>query len=214
MIVPIGEWVLRQACNQLLKWDHIGMRVSKVSVNLSARQFQDSNLVALVEDVLLQTGVKPYRLELEITESMLMDDVQQVLETLKTLKNWVYGSPSMILVLAIPPELSAAVSAGYTQNRQEFHPELAGEENDEQIVEAIVAIAHGLNLGSSPRVWKPVIKRPLTRLGCQEVQGYLYGKAMPPDLLLRCSTRERFALPGAGLALECDPGSKNVHLFY
>jgi diguanylate cyclase (GGDEF)-like protein/PAS domain S-box-containing protein len=82
LIIPIGEWVLKRACREAVGWP----RPYKIAVNLSAKQFQDHNLAEVVHRVLLETGLSPSRLELEITETALFDDLQQALDALRRLR--------------------------------------------------------------------------------------------------------------------------------
>lgn len=85
LILPIGEWVLETACRQMVKWHNQGLPKVSIAVNLSARQFMDYDLVAVVSKILKDTGLKPHFLELEITEGILMDDNKSVSETLQQL---------------------------------------------------------------------------------------------------------------------------------
>ncbi len=82
LIVPIGEWVLRTACEQNKKWQEAGFRPMRIAVNLSARQFQQENLVELVEQVLRETDLEACYLELEITESISMFHIDRVMAVL------------------------------------------------------------------------------------------------------------------------------------
>jgi diguanylate cyclase (GGDEF)-like protein/PAS domain S-box-containing protein len=86
-IVPVGEWVLRTVCEQIRQWGREGLAVRPVAVNLSARQFQRRNLAAVVAETLRDTGVAPELIELELTETLLMGDVEEAVETLRQLKS-------------------------------------------------------------------------------------------------------------------------------
>jgi diguanylate cyclase (GGDEF)-like protein/PAS domain S-box-containing protein len=80
LMLPLGEWVLREACEQARAWQRAGVPSLPVAVNISARQFQDSDFVAALRDILRETGLDPSLLELEITEGMVMDDTEQMIE--------------------------------------------------------------------------------------------------------------------------------------
>ena len=86
LIQPIGEWILRRACSQNLAWQQFGLQPLRVAVNVSARQFYGTNLVDLVSAVLAETGLDPVWLELEITESLLLQDIEEAVAILKGLK--------------------------------------------------------------------------------------------------------------------------------
>lgn len=86
LIVPIGEWVLRTACRQIKEWEAAGFPPLRMAVNLSARQFRQPNLFEMVRDVLKETQIEPQLLELEITEGLLMENVDEAIEVLKRLR--------------------------------------------------------------------------------------------------------------------------------
>jgi EAL domain-containing protein (putative c-di-GMP-specific phosphodiesterase class I) len=86
LILPIGEWVLRHACRHAVEWRRRGLAAASIAVNISARQFQQPGLVKLVEDALAESGLEPAALELEITESSAMHDVERAVRTLEDLK--------------------------------------------------------------------------------------------------------------------------------
>lgn len=86
LIVPIGEWVMRTACAQNKVWQEAGLSPMRISVNLSARQFQQPNLVETIARTLAETGLDPAYLELELTESSLMKNAETAIETLWKIK--------------------------------------------------------------------------------------------------------------------------------
>ncbi len=87
LIIPIGRWVLRQACQQIKNWEETGLRLGSVAVNISALEFRHKNFIQGLRDVLHETGIEPYRLQLEITESVLMRDAEASATILRQLKN-------------------------------------------------------------------------------------------------------------------------------
>ena len=86
LIVPVGAWVLREACAQMMTWQEQGLRPIRLAVNLSARQFRQKDLADQIASVLNETGFNPHRLELELTESMLIDDSETVVRIMAGLR--------------------------------------------------------------------------------------------------------------------------------
>ena len=86
LIIPIGEWVLRQACKDMAQWQKDGVPVNRIAVNVSARQFKQESFIDLVRDVIEETKIDPNTLELELTESLLIDDLELTLEVLSSLR--------------------------------------------------------------------------------------------------------------------------------
>ena len=180
LIVPIGEWVLRRACADMRKWHAAGFEHVSVAVNLSARQFRHGELVSAVARILADTGISPRQLELEITESLLMDDTeasQLALRALKALGTCIYlddfgtGYSSLAYLKKFPLD-------GLKIDRS-FINDLPGDTDDEAITSAILALSKALRLGV---VAEGVETRDqlnfLRDAGCQVVQGYLFSRPL------------------------------------
>lgn len=182
LIVPIGEWVMRTAFAQCKRWDEAGYGV-KVAVNLSAGQFKDANLLAMVRRLLDEAGVRPELIELEITESMLMDNVDGSIDRLDSLNQ--YGCR-----LSIDDFGTGYSSLNYLKRfpvhvlkiDRSFVNDLATSADDAMIVKAIVTLAHNLNLEV---VAEGVENREhltyLSYLDCDYIQGYLVSKPVPAE---------------------------------
>lgn len=186
LIVPIGEWVLLEACQQLLRWDAQGRRVRGVSVNLSARQFADPNLVERVERVLNLTGIDPTRLDLEVTESIMLknsDQTQQVFDDLKKLG----------VQLSLDDFGTGYSSLSYlTRFRvnnlkidRSFVREIGNNSEAEAVVKAVIGLAKSLQLrivaeGVELREHRDF----LIANGCEEAQGYLFSPPQPPEKVI------------------------------
>lgn len=185
LVVEVGDWVLAEACRQLLAWEREGLRVPKVAVNLSARQFADGQLGQRIAAILASSGITPARLELELTESILMQDVGEALRTLDSLKRL---GPS----IAIDDFGTGYSSLNYLKQfpidvlkiDRSFVDGLPEGEQDGQIARAIIAMAHSLGLSV---IAEGVENRPqldfLQAHGCDEVQGFYLGRPMPADRL-------------------------------
>jgi diguanylate cyclase (GGDEF)-like protein len=180
LIVPIGEWVLRRACADMRKWHAAGFEHVSVAVNLSARQFRHGELVSAVAKILADTGISPRQLELEITESLLMDDTeasQLALRALKALGTSIYlddfgtGYSSLAYLKKFPLD-------GLKIDRS-FINDLPGDTDGEAITSAILALSKALRLGV---VAEGVETREqlnfLRDAGCQVVQGYLFSRPL------------------------------------
>ncbi len=185
LIVPIGEWVLRTACAQCKAWSDAG-RPIKVAVNLSAGQFRDAKLIDMIGAVLTETGVKPELIELEITESMLMDNIEGSIDRLDRLSqfgcrlsidDFGTGYSSLNYLKRFPVDVLKV--------DRSFVSDLATSEDDAMIVKAIVTLAHNLNLEV---VAEGVESREhltyLSYLGCDFIQGYLVSKPVPVERVL------------------------------
>ncbi len=176
-IVPLGEWVLREACRQVSAWDASGFRLPKVSVNLSVKQIERTDVVGLVQSVLAEHGLKPERLELEITESVIMavDDAFVVLGRLRQLGIHLsiddfgtgYSSLAYLKLLPINKlKIDRAFVVGIGENS-----------GDEAIIRAIVSLSQSLGLELIAEGVETVAQGEfLAREGCPNVQGYLHGK--------------------------------------
>ncbi len=183
LVVEAGDWVIREACRQLKSWHQAKVRVPKVSVNISARQFSDGQLGTRIATILKETGLPPACLELELTESILMREVSEAMQILDGLKN-------LGLSIAVDDFGTGYSSLNYLKQfpidvlkiDRTFVDGLPSGEQDAQIARAIIAMAHSLNLAVIAEGVETQEQLDFLREhGCDEVQGYLFGRPMPAD---------------------------------
>jgi diguanylate cyclase (GGDEF)-like protein len=183
LIVPIGEWVLRAAIRQCGDWQEGGLAPLRVAVNLSARQFQQPDLVEVVRASLLEAGFEPARLELEVTESSVVSDRDAAVAALRELR-------AMGVRVAIDDFGTGHSSLSHLKHLpvdtlkidRSFIRDMAADPNDEAIVGAVVKLGHSLGLNvTAEGVEEEAQSSLLGALGCDEAQGYLFGRALPPD---------------------------------
>jgi diguanylate cyclase (GGDEF)-like protein/PAS domain S-box-containing protein len=186
LIVPLGEWVLEEACRQVVAWDVQGTRLS-VSVNVSGVQITQPDVVSRVAAVLDRTGVDPSRVALEMTESVLMRDAEETLSVLRALKDlgvrlhgddFGTGYSSLSYLKRFPVD---AVKVD-----RSFVDGLANDPEDIAIVEAIISLAHTLGIEviaegveSLPQL------QALQAMGCESAQGYLFSRPVPAQDVAR-----------------------------
>lgn len=193
LIVPIGEWVLRAACTQSKSWQEEGFTLLRVAVNLSARQFQQQNLSDMVIQVLQETGLNASDLELELTESSIMKNVESAIRTLSELK-------AMGINISIDDFGTGFSSLGYLKRLpidilkidQSFVRDATTDPDDAALIMAIITLAHNLKLKViAEGVETEEQLRFLHLLRCDVWQGYLFSKPLPAEafrqLLLTCS---------------------------
>ncbi|MCX7570640.1 EAL domain-containing protein [Tumebacillus sp. DT12] len=180
LIEPLGDWVLRTACQQMRQWQVAGLPVERVAVNLSLRQFQHQDLVASVTRALAEAELAPSALELEITESMTMDVryTKQVLGELKALgvqigiDDFGTGYSSLSYLKSFPIDR--------LKIDQSFVRDILCDENDAAIVSTIISMAHHLKLKViAEGVETAEHLQVLTEQGCDEAQGYLFSPPVP-----------------------------------
>jgi len=178
-IVPLGEWVLNEACRQLTEWDALGFRLPHVAVNLSSKQFEAGQLVATVRAAIERAGIAPHRLELELTESLIMEcnDSFSVLEELRALgvsisiDDFGTGYSSLSYLKHLPIDK--------LKIDRSFVIDIGRDQNDEIIVRSIITLARSLGLKVlAEGVETEEQSAFLLAEGCVEVQGYLYGKPL------------------------------------
>ena len=181
LVVDVGDWVISEACRQLKTWHQAKVRVPKVSVNISARQFSDGQLGTRIANILRDTGLPPACLELELTESILMREVSEAMQILDGLKN-------LGLSIAVDDFGTGYSSLNYLKQfpidvlkiDRTFVDGLPSGEQDAQIARAIIAMAHSLNLAVIAEGVETQEQLDFLREhGCDEVQGYLFGRPMP-----------------------------------
>lgn len=180
LIPRLGEWVLREACRQLRAWEARGFAPMRMSINVSAVQFHQKNFVAVLNSALEETGVEASRIELELTESVLMHNVEEVLETLKEIR-------ALGVSLAIDDFGTGFSSLNYLRrfpiNRlkidQSFVRDIENTPANESITKAIIALAESLSLEIvAEGIEKDAEKTVLEHLGCTEGQGYFFAKPL------------------------------------
>ena len=185
LIVPIGEWVLNEACRQMALWRNTVKADWTVAVNLSAVQFAHSGLTQLVATTLARHALEPRFLVLEVTESTAMHDVDNSMTILRQLTEMGvhisiddFGTGySSLLYLKRFPASELKIDRGFVRD-------LAIDTEDAAIISAIVALGRTLNLNIvAEGVETPVQQEFLTRLGCTSLQGYLLGRPVGPDLI-------------------------------
>jgi diguanylate cyclase (GGDEF)-like protein len=182
LIVPLGEWVLRTACAQSQAWQAEGLAPLRVSVNLSARQFQQQNLSDIVARVLQETGLSARYLELELTESSIMKNPESAVRTLGELK-------AMGINIAVDDFGTGFSSLGYLKRLpidtlkidQSFVRDMTTDPDDAALVMAIITLAHNLRLDViAEGVETEEQLRFLHLLRCDAWQGYLFRRPLPP----------------------------------
>jgi diguanylate cyclase (GGDEF)-like protein len=183
LIVPIGEWVITEACRQAVAWQKAGLPALQMAVNLSAVQFKRGNVEQIVITALQQSGLAPSLLELELTESILIENVEQVLSTVKRLKQ-------LGVKLSIDDFGTGYSSLSYLKRfdidklkiDQSFIRDLATDTDDAAIVNAVIQMARSLNLKTiAEGVEHPDMLDLLRGFQCDEVQGYYFARPMPAD---------------------------------
>ena len=181
LIVPIGEWVLREACRQAKVWHDLGQTGMRMGVNLSARQFQQADLFQQIASALADSGLNEAMLELEITEGMLMKDPQAAIELLNTLA-------SLGIRLAIDDFGTGYSSLSYLKlfplHRlkidKSFIRDISSDPNDAAIVNAVIGLANSLNMEVIAEGVESVDQlRYLEQHGCHEIQGYFFSRPLP-----------------------------------
>lgn len=182
LIVPIGDWALKHACQQAVAWRKAGLPPIVVAVNLSAVQFKRGDIEKSVIQALHESGHDPNYLELELTESILIDDTDRALETLKRLK-------AMGMKLSIDDFGTGYSSLSYLKRfnvdklkiDQSFIREMATDKNDAAIVQAIIQMARSLNLQViAEGVEDERLVALLHGQQCHEAQGYHFARPMAP----------------------------------
>ncbi len=181
LILPLGNWVLRAACMQIRDWQKRGLPPVRVGVNLSAHQFRQPNLVRTVLTVLEETGVDPQFLELELTESAVMHKPEAIAERMHELHragirfaidDFGTGYSSLAHLKRFPLD-KLKIDRSFVQD-------LGTSDTSREIVGAIIAMAHALNLTVvAEGVEKPMQLELLRRLGCDEIQGHFFSLAVP-----------------------------------
>ena len=185
LIVPLGLWVLETACAQAAAWHSEGLADLRISVNLSVRQFRDHNLARHVAEVLERSGLPADRLELEITESAIMENAEQAIEVLRALRDqgihiaiddFGTGYSSLAYLKRFP--------VGRLKIDRSFVMDLESDTNDVAIARSIVALAQALGLSvTAEGVETPAQLEMLKTFGCAEGQGYLFSRPLTADAL-------------------------------
>lgn len=180
LIVELGTWVLRAACQQLAQWDAAGFYVPTLSVNLSVKQMERSDFIEHVSAILLDTGVNPKRIEFEITESIIMsvDDALGVLHRLRALgvtlsvDDFGTGYSSLTYLKALPIQ-TIKIDRSFVNG-------IGVSPGDEAIIRAVVELSRSLGFVTVAEGVETTHQAQFLRnTGCACLQGYLYGKAMP-----------------------------------
>lgn len=182
LILPIGAWVLQQACSQLKAWQQNPLtRELILAVNVSARQFHQEDFVARVQHILLESGAKPAMLKLELTESMMLDRVDDTIAKMRELKllgvhfsmdDFGTGYSSLQYIKRLPLD--------QLKIDQSFVSDINEDTNDAAIVQAIIAMSDALGLSVIAEGVETATQRDfLDKRGCHEFQGYLFSRPVP-----------------------------------
>ncbi|WP_432821578.1 putative bifunctional diguanylate cyclase/phosphodiesterase [Trichloromonas sp.] len=183
LITPIGEWILRTACAQNKQWQEEGFPAQKVAVNISARQFYQYDIAALVGSVLESTGLDARWLAVEITESVLMQDVEQTIKILHRLKD-------MGVQVTIDDFGTGYSSLSYLKQfpvqtlkiDRSFIAGIPGDHEDRAITAAIIAMAHTLDIQViAEGIEREAQRQFLESKGCDKIQGFLFSPPLSVD---------------------------------
>jgi len=196
LILPIGQWVLEQACRQIRAWIDAGLPALTVAVNISAQQFRQPRFAQMLREVIERSGVPVDCLELELTELVMLEAVERNIAVLQEVR-------AMGVSVAIDDFGTGYSSLSYLKRLpidalkidQAFVRDVVDDPDDAAIVEAIVGLARNLRLQViAEGVESEEQLDFLLRAGCREMQGYLFAPALPPDEFERL-WRESFVTP-------------------
>nr|WP_321398759.1 EAL domain-containing protein [uncultured Desulfobacter sp.] len=183
LIIPIGEWVMRTACEQVCQWIKKGLIFERVAVNVSVRQFTHPNFLTVVEQILEETCMPSKYFEIEITESLFAEDMDKISETLRTLRNkgiavsvddFGTGYSSLSRLKDMPIDC--------LKIDRSFVLGVDSRKNDQSIISAILSMAKGMDI----RVIAEGIDNDrqldfLIEKGCTEAQGFLFSRPLPAE---------------------------------
>ena len=183
MIIPLGAWVLREACLQNRAWQLAGLPRLRVAVNLSAYQFRQKDLSEFVAGVLLETGLDGACLELEVTESVVMHNPAEAAQILERLH-------AQGIHISVDDFGTGYSSLGYLKQfrldtlkvDRSFVRDISSDADDAAIVRSVIALAHSLRLQViAEGVETKEQLEYLRELGCDQYQGYLRSKPLPAE---------------------------------
>lgn len=187
LIDTIGRWVINEACLQFSRWRGRDLKLERIAVNVSARQFKQADFINIVLEAIENSGIRTYELELEITESILIDDVEHTLNTLKALQkigvrasidDFGTGYSSLNYLKQFPVD-TLKIDRSFVQGL----PDNAG---DAQIAHTIIAMAHNLGMGViAEGVESQEQLEFLIQANCEEVQGFLFSQPMAAEECLQ-----------------------------
>ena len=183
LIVPIGQWMLREACRQAQAWQNAGLRPTPIAVNISAVEFRRENFLADIHDILRDTGLAPRYLEIELTESVLVQDVESTMVVLHALK-------ALGVQLAIDDFGTGYSSLSYLRQfpidtlkiDQSFVRDIAAGNGDATIVSAVIGMGNSLKLRvSAEGVETREQLAFLQAEHCEEGQGFYFSPAVDAE---------------------------------
>jgi diguanylate cyclase (GGDEF)-like protein len=202
MVVPVGAWVLAEACRQARSWQDAGLPPLRVSVNLSSRQFRSESLLESVTEALRASRLQPQLLELELTESLLVENVEHAMGVMGKLK-------AIGAAISIDDFGTGYSSLGYLKRfpidslkiDRSFVRDIATSPKDAAIVKAISALARSLGIGliaeGVEEAWQAEFLRGRH---CTEMQGFLFSRALPAEKMVDALSRA-YPLPRASAAV-------------
>jgi diguanylate cyclase (GGDEF)-like protein len=185
MMIIVGEWVLRGACTQVARWSSGGRTPLRVSVNVSSVQFQSASFMTMVQRVLRETNVPPQLIELELTESLLIANAEQALDTIAALK-------ALGLRISIDDFGTGFSSLNYLRRfavdyvkiDRSFVTEITSNARDQAVATAIIELARALDITVvAEGVETEAQAKFFARIECGELQGFLFCEPLPVDRL-------------------------------
>jgi diguanylate cyclase (GGDEF)-like protein len=209
LIVPIGRWVLKEACAQNMAWQHRGLRPLSMAVNLSPRQFADAHLLQDIDEALAASGMSPVLLQLEVTESMVMRNVSRAIKVLDAIQSrgirlaiddFGTGYSSMSLMKQFPIDT--------IKIDRSFVRDLPRDSEDQAIAQAIISMGKALGMTVVAEGVETIEQETFLRNhACDEMQGYLFSKPLPPQELASLLRSTSLMVspplqPAAGASLE------------
>ncbi len=193
LIVPLSEWVLRTACQQNKAWQEAGLKPLRIAVNISSRHFHEKDITHIVSRVLEETGLAPEFLELELTESIFLKNLERTVKALKVLRK-------MGVNISIDDFGTGYSSLSYLKyfpiNKlkivEPFISSVSFSPTDEVIARAIVALAHTLNMKVvAEGVEKKEQMQLIRSLKCDELQGNIFCLPLPPEEIGRLLKKDK-----------------------